>query len=314
MANFQFGITYSIRVRAQVNDTFSAYGAACTISTPLPTSQLRAVSCNTTLPNINSLIFANGVPFAVEYTFEVTNASNNVVEEVVSSVPNFRLSMLSEAPLANASYAVRVKVKVGDTYGLYGVSCTVMTPVLVTSVRDSQCGTTLAANTTPIYANSVFGAMGYRFEITNTSTNEVEVIDREVSIVNLGFLENIVTSGTTYSIRVSALVGTSYIPYGPACTVTTPGVQAPVARVNAASNGVHQVITYPNPFTESFTIKLPTDAACTIDVFDSNGRRVETINVQNTTEITLGSALVQGVYFVNVEQNGKTEHFKMVKK
>src|SRR5690606_12223600 len=51
------------------------------------------------------------------------------------------------------------------------------TPI-VTVVQPSQCGITLAAVNSYVYANIVSGAQGYRFRVTNLSTNQVQSIDQ----------------------------------------------------------------------------------------------------------------------------------------
>ncbi len=95
---------------------------------------------------------------------------------------------------------------------------------LITQIVPSQCGSTLGAINSLISAGSLVNSSGYRFEVTNTSTNEVQVIDRSLQWFALTMLPNY-DYATTYSIRVMVQRNGIWLGYyGPACNVSTPNI------------------------------------------------------------------------------------------
>ena len=102
--------------------------------------------------------------------------------------------------------------------------CTFRTPATTTQVISAQCGGTLTSMTDAVYANIVSYTTGYRFKITNLlNTNEVQIIDRSLRAFQFSLLNNI-SFNTPYKVEVAIrnTDGVTYLPYGPACTVTTP--------------------------------------------------------------------------------------------
>ena len=130
------------------------------------------------------------------------------------------------------TYSVRVAIKLGSgSYGSYGVACTVTTPsVPITKVRDAECGKTLSKIDTSIYANTVAGATGYKFEVSLGAIvlGEVQTTSSFFSLVSIASWNY----NTTYSVRVAVKINTgSYGAYGDACNVKTPD---PFTTISAA--------------------------------------------------------------------------------
>jgi len=88
-------------------------------------------------------------------------------------------------------------------------------------IQASQCGTTLANNTSAILATTVVGATNYRFEISGPN-GYLEVLNSTSRWFYLSSLPSY-ELGQTYSIRVQTSVngGVTYREYGQACTITT---------------------------------------------------------------------------------------------
>jgi hypothetical protein len=69
------------------------------------------------------------------------------------------------------TYSIWVAVKIEGAWGNYGTSCTVAIPslaadtVLLSQIRPTFCGSTLATLNTKILATLVYNSQGYRFEI-----------------------------------------------------------------------------------------------------------------------------------------------------
>ncbi|NUY80435.1 T9SS type A sorting domain-containing protein [Flavobacterium sp. MAH-1] len=112
---------------------------------------------------------------------------------------------------------------------------------IYSQVLASQCGTTLTSISSLIGAVS-FGAPvnGYRFEVTNTQTNAVQVIDRSVPNFGLTMLSNY-DYATTYSIRVMLRRNGIWLNYyGNPCLVSTPAILDPggAAAVSPSQCGI----------------------------------------------------------------------------
>jgi hypothetical protein len=104
-----------------------------------------------------------------------------------------------------------------------------------------NCGTTLSTLSSLIYCVSTPGVNGYRFEVTNTTTNQVQTVDKLTQFFSLTELSSY-DYATTYSIRVMVRKSSNNVwlgYYGPACLYSTPPVIAP-----AGGAGTTQLQTY----------------------------------------------------------------------
>jgi hypothetical protein len=78
-----------------------------------------------------------------------------------------------------------------------------------------------------IFATNQNNGTAYRFEITDTATNEVQIIDRPARWFTLTMLSSY-DYGATYSIRVEVQYNGTWLGYyGTACLVSSPAVIAP---------------------------------------------------------------------------------------
>ncbi|MBK9224847.1 MAG: starch-binding protein [Flavobacterium sp.] len=78
----EYSTTYGVSVSAFIGGVWQAYGRVCTITTPpnitVNTTQIMLNRCGTTLPTLNTTIYANAVVGATQYRFEVTGGSFGV--------------------------------------------------------------------------------------------------------------------------------------------------------------------------------------------------------------------------------------------
>ncbi|MBL7887863.1 MAG: T9SS type A sorting domain-containing protein, partial [Flavobacterium sp.] len=90
-----------------------------------------------------------------------------------------------------------------------------------TVISPAQCGITFAAINTQVVANLVPGAQGYRWEITDTVTNQVQILD---TVLRTMYLTNLTSYAfdRTYSIRVAVRIAGVWQAFGTSCNVTTP--------------------------------------------------------------------------------------------
>jgi hypothetical protein len=317
-----YGTTYTIRVAALVNGVYGNYGASCNVTTPtltisaIPTTKVLPAFCGTTLATLDTKIGATLVSGATGYRFEIITGGVTTVYD--SATYNFKLSQAGVAAYGT-TYAIRVAALVNGTYGNYGASCNVSTPVLATNtvptttIQPSFCGATLAALDTKIGAVIVAGATKARFEVTIAGGSpvvyEVAAYNFRLSQTGVAVLYN-----TDYSIRVAAFIGGVWGNYGASCTVTTPAAPAP-ARLKAKS---FEVSAYPNPFDTAFNLSLetPNKEDITIAVYDMMGKLVEThqVNPMEVANLQIGNNFAAGIYNVIVSQANEMQAIRLIRK
>ena len=118
--------------------------------------------------------------------------------------------------------------------------CTPITSV----VQATQCGVTLDAVNSYVYANIVPGAQGYRFRVTNLSTNQVQTIDQLLRAFRITQLTNYAFN-TEYSVEVSVRINNVWQPfYGTPCNVSTPDTttQIQTSQCNTTMTNVSNAI------------------------------------------------------------------------
>ncbi len=111
---------------------------------------------------------------------------------------------------------------------------------IVSQIQPVQCGTTLVQMNSLISAISLPQCTSYRFEVTNTDTNLVQVIVRGLQFFSLDMLASY-DYATTYSIRVELQRNGVWLGYyGPSCLVSSPAVLAPngAAQITPSQCGI----------------------------------------------------------------------------
>ncbi len=315
-----YGTTFAIRVKVLVNGTYGNYGASCNVTSPtltisaVPTTKILAAFCGTTLATLDTKIGATPVAAASGYRFEITNGST--VTTYDSATYNFKLSQAGVAAYG-ATYAIRVAALVSGTYGNFGTSCNVSTPVLAsntvptTTILPIFCGATLAALDTKIGAVIVAGATKGRFEVTIAGGSPVvyEVAAYNFKLAQTGVA---VLYNTDYSIRVAAYVNGVWGNYGASCTVTTP---AAITRLKAKT---FEVSAYPNPFDSAFNLNIetPSKDEVTITVYDMMGKLIENhqVNPIEVANLQIGNNFAAGIYNVIVSQANEMQAIRLIRK
>jgi hypothetical protein len=115
---------------------------------------------------------------------------------------------------------------------------------IVTEVSPIQCGSTLAAVDSYVFANLVAGAQGYRFRVTNLSTNQVQTIDRALRVFRFTQLTNYAFD-TEYAVEVSVRINNVWQPfYGTPCNVSTPDTttQVQASQCNSTLSNINNAI------------------------------------------------------------------------
>ena len=226
-------------------------------------TQLLPSVCGTTIAIMSSSINATVIQNATGYRFKVTNNATSAVQIIDRTNAWFSLNQLPVYDYA-ASYSVQVQVqRNGIWLGYYGPACTVYSPGAGPSssgtiaIVPTQCGQTLPLLSTIIYTNGLAGVTGWRYRITNTSTNQVQILDRAFSWFSMKMLPSY-TYGVTYTVEVAVKTSGAYSAYGSACNVTMP----PVPSLTAASCGA----TMSNSATVVYTSSLDMVTTCRFEL------------------------------------------------
>jgi hypothetical protein len=126
-------------------------------------------------------------------------------------------------------------------------------------------------------------------------------------------------AGQQYDVQVAVMTSGSYSLYGDACTITAPGS----ARMADLKGEIlpaadFNVLAYPNPYNESFTIDVEDSAseAVTINIYDMMGRQLQVKKIQ-AADVHLqhfGKDFPSGIYNVIVSQGDKIKALRLIKR
>lgn len=307
------GLTY---YASQTDNGCESPLLAVTVTVGTGVTNVIATQCGTTLADYNSVIYANLVPGAQAYRFRVTHLGTNQVIIKDYGLRNLYLRSLSFYRYDQA-YSIEVAVRRNNIWEPYGAACTVSTPVALTQVRAAQCGSVLTSNSDLIYADYVYATTSYRFRVTNTLTNSVQIIDRPIRVFPFSLVTDY-SIGTVYNVDVAVMnTDGTYLPYGPVCTVTTPG--APFKELTTKSVAeVFVVMGVPNPFNENFKLNVTSSSVepISISVYDMLGKLIETreVSTNDIENYEAGTNYPSGVYNIIVTQGDNAKSVRMIKR
>ncbi|HEY0090896.1 MAG TPA: T9SS type A sorting domain-containing protein [Flavobacterium sp.] len=137
-----------------------------------------------------------------------------------------------------------------------------------TSIRESQCGTTVAALNSLIAAVCIPQTTAYKFQIENVGTNAIQTLIRGNNYFSLNMLSSY-DYATTYSVKVELQVnGVWQGVYGPSCLISSPAVLSAngAAQLSASQCGmkltnINQLIASNSlPFVTAYAFRV-TDQA-----------------------------------------------------
>jgi PKD repeat protein len=320
ITGIQYGRTYNVEVAAFVGSSWTAYGPVCTVTTPaaIPTTQLIAGDCGSTVTSLSELIYATPVTGATQYEWRVSHPATSYSVTYIRNVTtaDMRLQWITSIQYG-LTYNVEVRAYVGGVWGNYGAICTVATPPLpTTQLTPAYCGATTASVSSPIYCNPVQNATNYQWKFINTSIGYSSTMMRGSALTSWYMSSNGgILTNTTYTVTVRAYVGGVWGAFGPPCTITTGPVQiAPNESQSEAMRAEEEICAanpgmcltpsgeltmdiYPNPFAENLTVT--TDASVrAVLIYNSFGEFVRSVDLENgKAEINL-SDLASGIYLI----------------
>lgn len=265
------GTTYSVRVQIKVYGIWRNFGTPCNLYL-VPLTSLIASQCGATLPLVSSPIWAKPIIAATDYRFQITKGSEVRLYE--TSNRYFNLSQLTGYVTYDSTYNIAVAYKLNGEWSSFGPSCFVKTPQTVGSTKliDSQCGSALASISTPIWANEIYLATNYRFEVSTANlSSAIETTNRYFLLSQFSGINY----NTTYTIRVAVKFNGSWLDYGPSCTVTTPSSVPTTKLIDALCGGKlsslnAQVLANEVYLATDYRFEVTTDAM--VRVYDSKLR------------------------------------------
>jgi hypothetical protein len=137
-----------------------------------------------------------------------------------------------------------------------------------TNVINPLCGATLSAINQNIFANSISGAQGYRFKVTDLVTNQIQIIDRQLRVFQLTQLANFAFD-RTYKIEVAVRINNVWQSYGIACNVTTPIPLTTLTNCNATLLLMSDNIIANNvPFATGYRFRIKNTTTNVVNIID----------------------------------------------
>jgi trimeric autotransporter adhesin len=279
-------------------------------------SDLQTSQCGSTLTAINQNVYANLISGAQGYRFKITDLTTNQEQTIDKVLRVFQLTQLGNYTF-DRTYKIEVSVKVNSIWQPYGDACTITTPILYTKIQNAQCGGQIATLNDVIYADLVSYTSGYRFRITNTQTNQSAIVDRPLRDIRLSNLINIQLSPSyIFEVAVKNTDGT-YLPYGQPCTISLSTIST--SKLNDATQEKElDIVAYPNPYTDSFSLKLDSKSEenITIKVYDVLGKLIEnkTVDSSSIEELRIGSNYLTGIYNLIISQGEIVKTLRVIKR
>ncbi|WP_164975350.1 lamin tail domain-containing protein [Flavobacterium piscinae] len=232
---------------------------------------VRAVDAVSTSVNSNeiSVLTLNPIPWYLDADNDGFGDDNNVIVAVENPFPGLYVAVGGDCDDTNNTvYPGATEICYdgldNDCDGIIDNGCT----PIVSVVQPAQCGITLPTIDSYVYANLVAGAQGYRFRVTNLSTNEVQTIDRALRVFRFTQLTSYAFA-TEYSVEVSVRINNVWQPfYGTPCTVSTPDTttQIQASQCNTAiSNLNNSIFADIVPFATGYRFRV-TNTLNPIDV------------------------------------------------
>ena len=184
----------------------------------LPTTQLQAADCNSTVTTLTAVIKASPVAGATNYRFRFIKVGYG--SDTLMADRPFKSLHLNLLPLSGDQiYHVDIAVTINGIVGDYGPACLLATePFLATQVETIYCGIALSSLTSSIKADAVVGANSYRFRfISGMDTLIYNAPFRTVCLTNFPLEYDKI-----YNVDVAIIVNGITGPFGPICAIETP--------------------------------------------------------------------------------------------
>lgn len=210
-------------------------------------TQLKTNHCGEQLSTFGEVFWADNVPGATEYKFEIKNIGDpNDVTYNDRHIASNTLYLAGHMHV-DETYLVRIKVKINGEWGIWGPACELHSPneVPLTSLNNTWCNASTNTFADVFHAYTVTGATNYMFEFKEIGSTDPPIENLRIPKTNTLQIPGLLTAGVTYEVRVKAFIGTQEGDYGPVCLLDAPA-QVPLTKIRDADCGItlssyHQV-------------------------------------------------------------------------
>jgi hypothetical protein len=169
LPSYEYNTTYSVQVAIKTTGEYTAYSAACDITTlPYSALNLSIKQCGATYTSQYAVINANVIPNVSGYRFRITNLATSVQQEITSVQSWITLNQVTPY-VAGASYSVEVAIKTTGAFSPYGPACTINAPAVIGSN-----GTVVTADFKVVASPNPFSDT-FSLDITEGSAGNAEV-------------------------------------------------------------------------------------------------------------------------------------------
>ena len=298
---------------------------------PSSPSHIQSTECNIFTNTLQSKVYCTPVGGVTSYQFSFMDPDAGFIRNIARPYNWVKFGDMVTNPLQpGVTYFVRVRVDQGApgySDDNWGAGCEMgidpnQVPGCTQLIDDPNlpthsCGVVKSfGGSDKIWAQPVVGATEYQWHFENVGEGYYRNIAKPSYALLLNWVTLPLQNGVTYDVSVQCLVGGQWSGFcGAHCDVTIqnpPGAQAGRA-IDAPTNS--DLMLWPNPVRDGHVDLLLnglSDATqrITIDVYDMFGKRVRSIEQDNSGQVFNTvldlQGIASGVYLVNVNVNGKT--------
>lgn len=289
---------YGISVALKKDGIWQDYGVEKRIDTQIST-EVVSEQCGATITSLgNYVVNYTKIINAVGYQVWINNGKSNFSIYTTNNYFNFN-SVPADFKKNNSKFAITIQTKGKNGVFYSGATCRLVVPIPIrntatdgpsgitppssTSIQTSQCDSTIASLSTPIYATAVTGATLYRFTISGAFGNITSQSSNRFIRLNqiTGFTPEL---STTYNITVAVFKGV-WSAEGTSCSITTPAPIIPptpaTPTVKIINNQCGHTITYLNSKIYSTLINKVTLTSFTFEITNNTTNETITYTTAN---------------------------------
>jgi hypothetical protein len=189
---YVYGSTYTVEVAVKTSGAYGAFGPACTFSTTTPV----IAQCATTV-NSGSLISSTSLGGVTQYSYVVTNLSDDSVQTITRTMPHFPTSLITGYS-STTTYTVSVSVTSTGVQSPYTEPCEINVSAPAARLVDTTSTSELKVQGFPNpFTNN------FTLEITKASEEKVAVmvydmIGKLLDRVEVNATDNTLELGANY--------------------------------------------------------------------------------------------------------------------
>ncbi len=202
-----------------------------------PTTQLRSIDCGKINLTPVAQIACMTVTNANLYQWEFRDINTNAIVGTKNTTGVVFYPGMVNFLNWNTQYHCAIRARVGSTFGSFGPSCIIglmenpsITGVPPTTLRPQFCSAPSLLLASTVSCMPVPMGTLYKFEFTNTITQQVTTVTLSTNYLNLNHPTLALQIGQTYEVRTSAFVFNTWSNVTSSCIVS---IELPLTNVTA---------------------------------------------------------------------------------